>query len=204
MGDFGCSWYRAVVLLDQQRTRKMTRIVAIIMVVGLVGVLPIALGMIIFSDDGQQASATTLIQDAEARVAKNPRDVIALVALAAQYQSAGRNKESADTLAKAADIGPSNIDTLRTLVGAYGSDTGRQAEIIKAYLKTHQRDAQAWLLSGTVAANTGDVLGARLAYQRVLSLVKPDSATGQSAQAGLDSLQSITPDQIVPTTPTTN
>lgn len=190
-------------LLDQQRTRKITRIVAIVMVIGLVGVLPIALGMIIFGGDGQ-ASTGTLIEDAEAKVRDNPRDIAALVALAAQYRADGRNGDAETTLDTAVAIGPADIDDLRTLVGAFGADSTQQSAIITKYVKKRPKDAQAWLLAGTIAANTGDVLGARLAYQRVLTLVDPDSATGATAQAGLDGLATTPTGAIVPTTPGTN
>ncbi len=173
------------------------------MVIGLVGVLPIALGMIIFGGDGQSATPSSLVKDAEAKVAKNPTDISALVSLSAQYKSVGRNKDAADTLKKAVTIGPKTVDELRLIVGAYGTDTAKQSEVIKAFTKTHPKSAEGWLLAGTVASNTGDTLGARLAYQKVLDLANASSSLGKSAQAGLDQLAAQTATQIVPTTPTT-
>jgi cytochrome c-type biogenesis protein CcmH/NrfG len=191
------------VLLDQQRTRKITRVVAIIMVIGLVGVLPIMLGVIIFGDSGQAASQSTLIEDAEAKVAKNPKDIAALVTLAAQYKNAGRNKDAEDTLDKAAAINPSNITELRMLFGAYAADTAKQTKIITAFTKSHPKNADGWMLAGTTSAAAGDLLGARLAYQRVIALAGAKSTLGQSAQAGIDQLAAQGQAQLEPTTPAT-
>jgi len=173
------------------------------MVVGLVGMLPIALGMIIFGDSGQSTSPSTYIQDAEAKVAKNPKSIAALVTLAAQYKNAGRNKDAEDTLKRAADIGPKNITDLRLLFGGYASDTAKQTEIISAFTKSHPNNADGWMLAGTTSSAAGDVLGARLAYQRVIAIAGAGSTLGQSAKAGIDQLATQTPGQIVPTTPTT-
>jgi predicted Zn-dependent protease len=191
------------VLLDQQRTRKITRVVAIIMVIGLVGVLPIMLGVIIFGDSGQGATPSTLIQDAEAKVAKNPKDIASLVALAAQYKNAGRNKDAEDTLEKAADIGPKNVTELRMLFGGYAADTAKQTAIVTAFTKSHPKDADGWMLAGTTSAAAGDTLGARLAYQRVIALAGATSVLGKSAQAGIEQLATQTQGQIDPTAPAT-
>jgi len=167
----------------------MTKIVGIIMVIGLVGVLPIMLGYIIFGGGDTAQSAEGLVQEAENRVAENPRDLSLLVALSAQYQSVGRNREAEETLERAATLGAKTGDDLRILVAAFNAEPTRQAAIAAAFTKKYPRNVDGWLTSANIAAQTGDTLTARLAYQKVLDLAEPGSPEAQSAQAGLDALQ---------------
>ncbi len=189
--------------MDQQRTRKITRIVAIIMVVGLVGVLPIALGLIIFGGNSPQDTAGQLIKDAEAKVAANPANITALVDLATQYQSNGRAKDASDTLDKAIAAGPKNIDDLRVLAGALGNDQRKQIAVLKAYTKKFPKDGEGWYAYGTTAAGAGETLTARLALQKALDLAKPGSQLAQNAKTALANVNTVDTTQIVPTTPTT-
>lgn len=188
-------------LLDQQRTRKMTRIVAIVMVVGLVGVLPVALGVILFGGGGDHNSPEQLLKDAEAKVAANPKDISALVQLASQYQSQNRPKDAADTLDRAVAAGPRTTNELRLLVGALAGEKSKQLGVLKTYTKANPKDAEAWLTYATTAAVSAETLTARLAYQRVLALTKPGDELHTNATDGLAALEAQSAPQVVPTTP---
>lgn len=170
------------------------------MIVGLVGVLPIALGVIIFSDNGQTNPNTTL-KDAEAKVAKNPKDITSLVSLSAQYRAAGRPKDALDTLQKAIDLGPKTTNELRIVVGALGSDSAKQLTVLRTFTKAYPKNPDGWYQYGLIAANTGDTLGARLAYQKVLAIVPASSPLTAQANAGLEALAQSAPTNITPTTP---
>ena len=98
-------------LLDQQRTKRTVKIVAIICAVAFVGVLPIVLGLIIWGDNDPTGQGQ-IVKEAEDRVNANPNDVEALVELSLRYRNANRAADAARTLQRAIAVPPAPADEL--------------------------------------------------------------------------------------------
>jgi hypothetical protein len=188
------------VLLDQKKTRRMVVIVSIICAVAFVGVLPIVLGLVVFGG-GSDSPNTQLLKDAEARVASSPKDLEALVTLAALYRGANRQQDETATLQKAIAVGAMNNDELQVLLGGLSQQVGQRLQVLEKYTKANPKDADAFLTYGQTAEQAGQLLTARLAYQRAVETAPKDSTTRQNAETALERLKNAPPPE-TPTVPT--
>jgi tetratricopeptide (TPR) repeat protein len=179
----------------------MVVIVSIICAVGFVGVLPIVLGLVVFGGGGVNDQNAQVVKDAEKRVAAAPNDLEALVNLAVLYRSANRTQDEAVTLQKAIGVGAKNNGELQILLGGLSQQVGQRLQVLQTYTKAHPKDADAFLTYGQTAEQAGQVLTARLAYQRSVATAKKGSTVAQNAQTGLDRLKD-TPAPETPTVPT--
>lgn len=187
-------------LLDQQRTKRMVKIVSIICALGFVGVLPVVLGLLLFG--GNDSGQNRLIKDAEAQVAKNPADVTALVDLATRYKSDGRNADAEATLDKAVAAGARNYTELAPLVSALADTPTKQLAAIEKFTTTHPKDADGWLIYGQVAEQNNQTVKARLAYGRALQNAAPGTPVATNAQTAIQRLSTqTTPTGVTATTP---
>lgn len=191
-------------LLDQKKTRRMVVIVSIICAVAFVGVLPVVLGLVVFSG-GSQDATSQLIDDAKQRVEENPASVPALVDLAAQYRAAGKPQDATATLQKAVALGPKTRDDLDSLTGALADQPGLRLVVLQSYTKTHPKDADAFFTYGATAEAQGQVVVARLAFQRAAQLAPKGSQLRENAESALTRLKDapVAPTPTVPTTPAT-
>jgi len=178
-------------LLDQQHTKRMVKLVAIICALGFVGVLPIVLGLLLFGDN-DASGQTELIKEAEQKVAANPGDSAALVELATRYRSADRNRDAEATLDKAVAAGAKNYNELTPLVAALADTPQKQLTVLETYTKARPKDAEGWLLYGTIAEQNNQTVKARLAFGRALQNAPPSSPTRASAQAGIQRVSTAT------------
>jgi tetratricopeptide (TPR) repeat protein len=192
------------VLLDQKKTRRMVVIVSIICAVAFVGVLPVVLGLVVFGGGSQDATGQ-LIDDAQKRVAQDPTSVLALVDLAAQYRAANKPQEAATTLQKALSLGAKTKDDLQALTGGLADAPLQQLQVLQDYTKSHPNDADAFFTYGATAEGLGQVLVARLAYQKAFQVAPKGSTLRENAQSALTRLKDapIPTTPVVPTTPAT-
>jgi Flp pilus assembly protein TadD len=184
------------VLLDQKRTKRMVKIVSIICAVAFVGVLPVVLGLVVFGG-GSSHGNDQLIEEAEARVEAAPTDIQALVDLAAQYRASGRDQDATTTIQRAIAVGPADGEDLQALVSGLSGNAGQQLQVLETYTKANPNDAEAFFTYGQTAEAAGQLLTARLAYQRAAQKAKAGTTLRSNAQAALERLRN-TP---VPTTP---
>lgn len=176
--------YRARMLLDQKRTKRMVKIISIICAVAFVGVLPVVLGVILFSDNdpsGQQQ----LIKDAESAVSANPSDIQALVDLASRYRSAGRADDANATINRAIAVPPKTADDVSAVVYALADTPPKQLSVLKTFTTSHPKNAEAWLLYGQIAEQQTQALTARLAYGRALATAGTNATIRRDAQEAL-------------------
>lgn len=182
----------------------MVVIVSIVCAVGFVGVLPVVLLLVVFGGGSSDASGQ-LVKDAETRVAQDPTNVRLLVDLAAQYRAANKPQETAATLKRALVIGPKTKDDLQALIGGLADQPAAQLQVLQIYTKAHPRDADAFFTYGSTAEGLGQVLVARLAYQKALQLGPKGSSLRDNAQSALNRLKDapVTPTPSLPATPAT-
>ena len=178
----------------------MVVIVSIICAVGFVGVLPIVLGLVVFGGSGSSDAVTQLIDDAKRRVDANPNDIGALVDLAAQYRAANKPEDSAATLQKAIALGPKTSEELQNLIGGLGDQPGLQLQVLQDYTKKNPKDANALFLYASTSETVGQVVAARLAYQRAFENAPKGSQLKTDAKTALDRLKE-TPSAPTPTQP---
>lgn len=188
-------------LLDQKKTKRMVRIVSIICAVGFVGVLPVVLGLVVFGG-GSSNGTGQLVKDAENRVKAAPDDVTALVDLAAQYRAAGRTQDAAVQLQKAIGVGAKTSSDLQALVSGLADNPAEQLQVLQTYTKAHPKDADAFFTYGSTAEGAGQILTARLAYQKAFQAAGKDSTLRQNARLALDRLKNA-PVPTAPSLPTT-
>lgn len=179
----------------------MVKIVAIICAVAFVGVLPVVLGLVVFGG-GASNPNEQLVSEAEARVEAAPNDLAALVDLAAQYRAADRAQDASLTLQKAIAVGASTNGELQILVGGLSGSPGQQLQVLQVYTKKYPKDADAFFTYGQTAESAGQLLTARLAYQRAAQVAAKGSTLRQNAQAALERLKN-TPVPETPATPAT-
>lgn len=184
-------------LLDERKTKRMVKIVSIICALGFVGVLPVVLGLVIFGGSTSSDGTGQLINEAEAKVEANPNDLTAIVDLATLYRGAGRTQDAAVQFQKAIGIGPKTNDELQTLITGLSDNPGQKLAVLQTYTKAHPKDADAFFTYATTAEQVGELLTARLAYQRVVQIGPKGATLAKQAQAALDRLK----DAPVPTQP---
>lgn len=192
-------------LLDQKKTKRMVKIVSIICAVGFVGVLPVVLGLVVFGGGPSTAqdAAKQAIKDAEAKVSAAPGDVTALVDLATQYRAANRTQDAAVTLQRAVTAGAKNSAELTTLVTGLSDSPALQLQVLQTYTKSHPKDGEAFFTYGSTAERAGQILAARLAFQRAVQVAPKGSALAQSAQQALNRVKR-TPIPVTPSATVTS
>lgn len=184
-------------LLDQQRTKRTVKIVAIICAVAFVGVLPIVLGLIIWGDNDPTGQGQ-IVKEAEDRVNANPNDVEALVELSLRYRNANRAADADRTLQRAIDVPPATADELESVVNALADTPQRQFAVLDTFTKANPKDGAAWLIYGRIAEQQTQGLRARLAFSRALANAGADQGLRQEAQQGIQRVATMAT-QSVPT-----
>lgn len=200
-------------LLDQKKTKRRVRIVSIICAGALVVGLPAVLIPTLFGtgDTTAQDQLNQAVKAAEAKVNASPKDVAALVDLATQYRAAKRTQDATTTMQRAVAIGAKNSGELTILVSGLSDNPAGQLQVLATYTKSHPKDADAFFTYGTTAERAGQILAARLAFQRAAQVAPKGSPIAQSAQQALERLKntplpstpSATVTSTVPATPAT-
>lgn len=174
-------------LLDQKKTKRRVRIISIVCAIAIIGALPVIGGVLIFGggSSGPNDALNQAVKDAEAKAQASPQDVTALVDLAIQYRAAERTQDAAATMQKAVALGAKNSEELSTLITGLSDNPALQLQVLQAYTKTHPKDGDAFFTYGSTAERVGQIVTARLAYQRALKLAAPGSLLAQNAKQAL-------------------
>ena len=176
-------------LLDEKRTKRIVRIVAILTSIAFAGVGAIVIALVIFG--GTPTASEQAVKDARARVETAPNDPDALSNLAGALRADGKVDEAITTAQKAVQIAPRRYDATRALVAILIQE-GRRGEAITAlqeFTARNPKEPDAFLQLGQLAQQAGRTPLARLSYQAYLRL-NPQGATPDSVRQALADLNS--------------
>ncbi|MFN8108901.1 MAG: tetratricopeptide repeat protein [Thermoleophilia bacterium] len=175
-------------LLDEKRTKRIVRVIAVLTSIAFAGVGAIAIVLVLLGNHGTSVTAQA-VKDARSQVKKTPNDATALSDLSAALLADKKTDESITTAQKAVALAPRDFTATQQLVNAL-TTTGRNTDAINALQKFTLRNpkvADAFLQQGQLAEQQGSTLLARLSYQRYLELV-PDGPTSAAVRQRLKSL----------------
>ena len=176
--------------MDQQRTKRMVKIISIICAVAFVGVLPVVLGLILFGDHDTTGQGQ-IVKEAEAKVNADPANVQALVDLARQYRAANRSADAETTLQRAIDAPPKTVADLEAVVYALADTPQKQFVVLKRFTGSHPANAAGWMLYGQIAEQQTQALQARLAYGRALATAGADKSIRADARSALERISTM-------------
>ncbi len=175
-------------LLDQKRTRRPVQVVAILTSLAVGGVIIVVLGLIFFGGGGT-SPAEQVLNDAQARVEREPQNPDAWEALASAYSGDEQPQQAIDAAERAVALAPRQLSRVQTLVSLQvrGGDLPAAVETLQTFTEAQPRNAEAFLQLGQIAAQAGRTDLARLAYQRFLQLA-PDDRLAEDVRAQIREL----------------
>lgn len=178
-------------LLDQKRTKRTVQIVAIITSLAFAGVIFVVLGLIVFG--GGSSPQGDLLDDARARVQREPNSAEAYDDLASAYAANERLTEAVDAAEKAVELEPASYQRIQTLISIQirAGQADAAVNTLQDFTRENPQHAEAFLQLGQLAEQTGRTDLAGLAYQRYVTLA-PDDPTAEDVRNRLAELQAGT------------
>lgn len=121
------------------------------------------------------AQIQRMIDDTQARVQRNPKDIAAWAMLAHSYDMLGKFAESSKAYASLAQLAPNDAQVLADYADALGVANGRSLEgepanLIRKALAIDPRNVKALTLAGTEAYQRADYAGATAQWERARAL----------------------------------
>ena len=136
----------------------------------------------------------SMVAGLAARLEENPDDPEGWRRLARSYAVLGETGKALDTLRRAVELAPDDVETLHAYARALSDDLGSNAppqEAVAVYeriLAQNPDDGAALWFAGLAAAERGDTATARTHWQRLLPLLAPGSEEHQAVRSALDAL----------------
>jgi len=178
------------VLLDEKRTKRIARIMAVFTALAFVGG---GIVLILVSAFGGPSSSTSqLISDAQASVKSQPNSVQAWDDLATAYQAANKNTQAITAAQHALTLDPADKTSAFTLATLY-SNAGEYSQgvaVMRTYTAKVPNDPDGWVQLGQLADNAGESSLAYSAYEKYIQIAPP-GATPDAVKAHLPSLAKV-------------
>jgi len=177
------------VLLDEKRTKRIVRIVAILTSIAFAGVGVVVIALVIFG--GTPTASEQLVKDARSRVKAEPDNPDAWNQLAAALQSGNKTAEAVDAGKKAVQLAPKDFRQTQVLVTIY-AQAGRTDDALAAlqqFTRRNPKEPQAFLQLGQLSQQAGKNDLARLSYQAYLGL----NSDGATADAVRNAIKDLSP-----------
>ena len=137
----------------------------------------------------------SMVAGLAARLEDDPNDPEGWRRLARSYAVLGEAEKALDTLRRAVELAPDDLETLHAYARALSGDPGSTApppEAVAVYeriLALDPDDGAALWFTGLAAAERGDAASARAHWQRLMTLLTPGTEEHQAVRAALDSLE---------------
>ena len=135
-----------------------------------------------------------MVEGLAARLEESPDDAEGWRRLARSYAVLGEAEKAAETLRRAVDLAPDDVETLHAYARALAGDLGSGAPPAEAVL-VYERilalapdDGAALWFVGLAAADRGDAAAARAHWERLLPLLTPGTEEHEALRAALDGL----------------
>lgn len=176
-------------LLDEKRTKRIVRIIAILTSLAFAGVGAIAVGLFLVGG-GNATPTQQAVKDARGVVKDQPNSAKAWGDLAAALQGDGKTAEAITTARKAVSLAPGDFDQTQILVSALiaGQRQGEAITVLQRFTSANAKEADAFLQLGQLAQEANRIDLARLSYLTYLKL-RPQGATAQAVRERLASLK---------------
>ena len=135
-----------------------------------------------------------MVEGLAARLEENPDDAQGWRRLARSYAVLGEAEKAAETLRRAVELAPDDLETLHAYARALAGDLGSNApppEAVSVYeriLALAPDDGAALWFVGLAAAQRGDAAAARIRWERLLPLLEPGTEEHEAVRTALDSL----------------
>ncbi|MDE0051185.1 MAG: c-type cytochrome biogenesis protein CcmI [Rhodospirillales bacterium] len=135
-----------------------------------------------------------MVEGLAARLEENPDDAEGWRRLARSYAVLGEAAKAAETLRRAVELAPDDLETLHAYARALAGDLGSSApppEAVLVYeriLALAPDDGAALWFVGLAAADRGDVAAARVHWERLLPLLAPGTEEHEALRTALDGL----------------
>jgi cytochrome c-type biogenesis protein CcmH/NrfG len=178
------------VLLDEKRTKRLARIMAVFTALAFVGGGLVLILVSVFG--GPSSSTSQLISDAQATVKSQPNSVQAWDDLATAYQAANKNSLAIGAAQHALTIDPADKTSAFTLATLYSGagQYGQGVDVMKSYTAKAPTDPDGWVQLGQLADDAGEPALAYSAYDKYLKIAPP-GATPTAVKAHLPSLARV-------------
>ena len=137
----------------------------------------------------------SMVAGLAARLEDDPNDPEGWRRLARSYAVLGEAEKALDTLRRAVELVPDDLETLHAYARALSGDPGSSApppEAVAVYeriLALDSNDGAALWFTGLAAAERGDAASARAHWQRLLTLFTPGTEEHRAVRTALDSLE---------------
>ena len=146
------------------------------------------------SPEERMAMIRSMVEGLAARLEENPDDAEGWRRLARSYAVLGEHERALDTLRRAVDAVPDDLDTLHAYAQALTGDVGSNAPppaavaVYERILTLEPADGAALWFVGLAAAERGDTAAARVHWERLLRLLEPGTEEHEAVRTALDSL----------------
>lgn len=174
-------------LLDEKRTKRIVRIVAILTSIAFAGVGAVVIALVIFG--GTPSASEQLVKDAKSAVNASPNDAEAWNRLASAYLSDQNFTEALPAAKKAVSLAPEDFSNTQVLVSVEArlNNTDGAITALQNFTKRVPDEPQAFLQLGQLAQQQGRTALARLSYAAYLN-INPEGATADAVREALDAL----------------
>ncbi|MCC6832709.1 MAG: tetratricopeptide repeat protein [Thermoleophilia bacterium] len=174
-------------LLDEKRTKRIVRIIAILTSIAFAGVGAIVIALVIFG--GSTSASEQLVKDAKSAVESSPNDAEAWNRLASAYLADRKFTDALAPAKKAVSLGPEDFSNTQVLVSVQTQLGNPEGAItaLQDFTKRVPDEPQAFLQLGQLAQQQGRTALARLSYSAYLTL-NPEGATADAVREALESL----------------
>lgn len=174
-------------LLDEKRTKRIVRVIAILTSVAFAGVGAIVIALVIFG--GNTSASQQLVKDAKSAVEKSPNDAEAWNRLASAYLADRKFTDALAPAKKAVSLAPKEFSNTQVLVSVQTQlgDPDGAITALQDFTKVVPDEPQAFLQLGQLAQQQGRTALARLSYAAYLNL-NPEGATADAVRQALDAL----------------
>ncbi|MFN8121027.1 MAG: tetratricopeptide repeat protein [Thermoleophilia bacterium] len=174
-------------LLDEKRTKRIVRIIAILTSIAFAGVGAIVIALVIFG--GNPSASEQLVKDAKSAVKESPNDAEAWNRLASAYLADKKFTDALPAAKKAVSLAPKDFSNTQVLVSVetqLGNPDG-SITALQEFTKLVPDEPQAFLQLGQLAQQQGRNALARLSYAAYLNL-NPEGATADAVREALKGL----------------
>jgi cytochrome c-type biogenesis protein CcmH/NrfG len=172
------------VLLDEKRTKRLARIMAVFTAVAFLGGGVVLVLVSVFG--GSSSSTSQLVSAAQAQVKSQPTSALAWDGLANAYQASNNVPAAIAAAQHAQKLDPADQTSAFTLVNLY-TQTGQSAQalsVLETYTAKNPTDPTGLLQLGQSADQSGLGALAYSSYMKYLSLT-PTGATSSAVRAHL-------------------
>ena len=142
----------------------------------------------------RMAMIRSMVEGLAARLEEDPDNAEGWRRLARSYAVLGEPERALDTLRRAAELAPDDLETLHAYARALAGDLASNApppEVVPVYeriLALAPDDGAALWFIGLAAADRGDAAAARAHWERLLPLLTPGTEEHEAVRAALDGL----------------